>query len=47
MHGKHISNSEGDIGGVRIPQNCIELRINTTQNNIRKPQTALKLPENF
>ena len=43
-----ISNSEGDVGGVRSkPQNRIELRISTTQNNIRKPQTALKLPENF
>ena len=50
MHGKDISNSEGEVyvGGVRSkPQNSIELRISTTQNNIRKPQTALKLPENF
>ena len=48
MHGKHISNSEGDVGGVRSkPQNRIELRIGTTQNNVRKLQTALKLPENF
>ena len=38
---------EGGIRGVRILQKCIELCINTTQNNnmIRKPQTTLKLPK--
>ena len=30
-----------------MPQNRTELRINTAQNNIRKPQTAMKLRENF
>ena len=38
---------EGGVSGVRTPQNRTEIRINTAQNNIRKPQTALKLPENF
>ena len=38
---------EGGVRGVRIPQNRTEIRVNTAQNNIRKPQTALKLPENF
>ena len=38
---------EGDISGVRVPQNCTKLRIDTTQNNMQKPQTALKLPEKF
>lgn len=28
-------------------QNLTEIRINTTQDSIGKPQTALKLPENF
>ena len=37
----------GGIRGVGIPQNYTELCINTIQNNIRKPQTTLKLPENF
>ena len=35
----------GVVRGVRILQNCTGIRINTAQNNIRKPQTALKLPE--
>ena len=39
--------NEGGVRGVRIPQNRTEIRINTAQNNIRNPQTALKLPENF
>ena len=38
---------EGGVSGVPIPQNRTEIRVNTAQNNIRKPQTALKLPENF
>ena len=38
---------EGSVSGVRTPQNRTVIRINTAQNNIRKPQTALKLPENF
>ena len=38
---------ERGIRGVRILQNCTELCINTVQNNLRKLQTALKLPENF
>ena len=39
--------NEGGVRGVRIPQNRTETRINTAQNNIRNPQTALKLPESF
>ena len=38
---------EGDVSGVRTPQNSTEIRINTAQNNISKPQTALKLPKKF
>ena len=38
---------EGGVSGVPIPQNRTEIRVNTAQNNIRKPQTALKLPGNF
>ena len=38
---------EGDVSGVRTPQNRTEIRINTAQNNIRKSQTALKLPKKF
>ena len=34
-------------GGVQIPPNRTELLTNTLLNNIRKPQTALKLLENF
>ena len=37
----------GGHKGVRILQNHTELCINTTQNNIRKQQTTLKLPEKF
>ena len=37
----------GGGGGVQIPPNRTELLINTLPNNIRKPQTALKLLENF
>ena len=33
--------------GVQTLQNDTEIYINTAQNNIRNPQTALKLPENF
>ena len=33
--------------GVRILQNRTELHINTGQNNKKKPQTAIKLPEHF
>ena len=50
----HLGNSqmphsplEGGKSGVQIPPNCTLLGIDTTQNNMRKPQTALKLPENF
>ena len=39
--------SEGGVRGIRTLQNCTDICINATQNNIRKPQTALKLPENF
>ena len=39
--------SEGGVRGVRIPQNRKESCIDTAQNNIRKPQTSLKLPENL
>ena len=38
---------EGGVRGVPIPQNRTEIRVNTSQNNIRKPETTLKLPENF
>ena len=34
------------VRGIRTPQNGTEIHINTAHNNIRKPQTALKLPEN-
>ena len=34
-------------GEVRILQNRTEIRINTAQSNIREPQIALKLPQNF
>ena len=37
----------GGGGEVRILQNRTEIRINTAQSNIRKPQIALKLPQNF
>ena len=30
---------------IRTPQNGTEIHINTAHNNIRKPQTALKLPK--
>ena len=33
--------------GVQTLQNDTEIYINTAQNNIKNPQTALKLPENF
>ena len=36
----------GHKGGMNT-ENRTEILINTAQNNIRKPQTALKLPENF
>ena len=38
---------EGGVRGVPIPQNRTEIRVNIAQNNIRKLQTALKLPTNF
>ena len=38
---------EGSVSGVRTLQNRTEIRMNIAQNNIRKPQTALKLPEDF
>ena len=38
---------EGGVRGVRTPQNCTDIRIDTAQNNLKKPQTALKLPQNF
>ena len=41
-----VFSKEGSVSGVRTLQNRTEIRINTAQNNIRKPQTALKLPEN-
>ena len=45
--GDNTTLQEGGVRGVPIPQNRTEKRVNTAQNNIRKPQTALKLPENF
>ena len=44
---KKQSTSEECVRGARIPQNRTELRINTAQNKIRKPLTAVELPENF
>ena len=44
---KKQSTSKGCVRGAQIPQNRTELRINTAQNNIRKPLTAVELPENF
>ena len=41
------STNEGSVRGVWIPQNRTEIGINTAHNDIGKPQTALKLPENF
>ena len=34
-------------GEGRILQNRTEIRINTAQSNMREPQIALKLPQNF
>ena len=45
QHGRLLT--KGGVRGIRIPQNRTEMRINTAQNNMRKPQTALKLPVNF
>ena len=43
-----VSYVEKDVKrGVRTPQNGTDIRVNAVQNNIRKPQTAEKLPENF
>ena len=44
--------SQGQIrmrGALGVPKlkDRTEIRINTTQDNIRKPQTAMKLPEIF
>lgn len=40
--------SEGGITwGMATPQNGTDIRINTTQNNIRKTETALKLAKNI
>ena len=44
---KKRTGSDGGLRGVRIPQSRTEIRKNTEQNNTRKQQTALKLPENF
>ena len=38
---------EEGVRGVRISKNRTEIRINTAQNNIRKPQTALRSREDF
>ena len=44
-----VSYVEGDVRGVRTQQNRTDIRVNTVHcgNNIKKPQTAEKLPENF
>ena len=42
-----VCSYQGGRKGVRIPQTRTEMRVNTAQNNMRKPQNALKLPENF
>ena len=42
-----VCSYQGGRNGVRIPQTRTEMRVNTAQNNMRKPQNALKLPENF
>ena len=44
---KKRTGSDGVLRGVRIAQSRTEIRKNTEQNNTRKQQTALKLPENF
>ena len=44
---KKRTGSDGGLRGVRIAQSRTEIRKNTEQNNTRKQQTALKLPENF
>ena len=44
---KKQSTSGGWVRGARIPQNRTKLRINTAQNNIRKPLTAVELPDYF
>lgn len=46
-HCSHLMRGGGAVRGVGILQNYTELHINTIQNNIRKPQTTLKLPKNF
>ena len=37
----------GGVRGVRTLQICTDIHIDTAQNNFKKPQTALKLPQNF
>ena len=44
---KHMNHFWGGVMGLQILQNRSEIRITTTQNNIRKPPMALKLPKNF
>ena len=39
--------SEGGIRGMATLQNGTDIHINTTQNNIRKTETALKLAKNI
>ena len=38
---------EGGVRGIQTLQMCTDIRIDTAQNNFKKPQTALKLPQNF
>ena len=38
---------EGGVRGVQTLQICTDIRIDTAQNNFKKPQTALKLPQNI
>ena len=38
---------EGDISKIRIPQNYTALRTDTTEKNMRKPQTALEFTRKF
>ena len=35
------------VGGLRIPQNCTELRINTEQNKIKKTSNRIEISGKF
>ena len=45
VSGREEKLKRGGGGGKGTPQKRTEIRINTAQNNIRKPETALKLPK--